>query len=103
MTFAEVTAFQLSLPLQQSQDYETALAQKEALLAELHSENLSQSTENHRLRRDLKKVTQELSELRQERERLAQALEEARGEKSEGDRAIHVSPLGAPCMWLQVA
>uniref|UniRef100_A0A5F9C6Z6 CDK5 regulatory subunit-associated protein 2 n=1 Tax=Oryctolagus cuniculus TaxID=9986 RepID=A0A5F9C6Z6_RABIT len=75
--------------LQEPEDYEAALTQKEALLAELHSENLSKSTENHRLRRDMRKVMQELSDLQQERERLERALEEARGEKSKGDHTIH--------------
>ncbi|ELR59113.1 CDK5 regulatory subunit-associated protein 2, partial [Bos mutus] len=74
---------------QGSEDYEAALLEKAALLAELHSENLSKSTENHRLRRSIKKVTQELSNLQQERERLEKALEAARQERSKGDHTIH--------------
>ncbi|CAN0465553.1 unnamed protein product [Rangifer tarandus platyrhynchus] len=74
---------------QGSEDYEAALLEKAALLAELHSENLSKSAENHRLRRSIKKVTHELSSLQQERERLQKALEAARQERSKGDHAIH--------------
>uniref|UniRef100_A0A2K6GSM7 CDK5 regulatory subunit-associated protein 2 n=1 Tax=Propithecus coquereli TaxID=379532 RepID=A0A2K6GSM7_PROCO len=73
---------------QGSKDYEAALSGKEALLAELHSENLSKSTENHRLRRNIKKVTQELSDLQQERERLEKDLKEACRERSKGDCTI---------------
>ncbi|ELW57420.1 CDK5 regulatory subunit-associated protein 2 [Tupaia chinensis] len=74
--------------LQGSEDYEAALSEKEALLAELHSENLTKSAENHRLRRNIKKVTQELSDLQHERERLEKDLEEARRERSKGDCTI---------------
>ncbi|XP_037348631.1 CDK5 regulatory subunit-associated protein 2 isoform X1 [Talpa occidentalis] len=73
---------------QGSEDYEAALLEKAALLAELHSENFTKSTENHKLRRNIKKVTQELSDLQQERERLEKDLEAARGEKSRGDGTI---------------
>ncbi|KAF5917648.1 hypothetical protein HPG69_013484 [Diceros bicornis minor] len=72
-----------------SEDYEAALLEKAALLAELHSENLTKSTENHRLRRNVKKVTQELSDLQQEKERLEKDLEAAHREKSKGDCTIH--------------
>uniref|UniRef100_A0A8C5UP83 CDK5 regulatory subunit-associated protein 2 n=1 Tax=Microcebus murinus TaxID=30608 RepID=A0A8C5UP83_MICMU len=73
---------------QGSKDYEAALSGKEALLAELRSENHSKSTENHRLRRNIKKVTQELSDLQQERERLEKDLKEAHRERSKGDCII---------------
>uniref|UniRef100_A0A2K5IV77 CDK5 regulatory subunit-associated protein 2 n=1 Tax=Colobus angolensis palliatus TaxID=336983 RepID=A0A2K5IV77_COLAP len=73
---------------QGSEDYEAALSGKEALLAELRSQNLTKSTENHRLRRSIKKITQELSDLQQERERLEKDLEEAHREKSRGDCTI---------------
>uniref|UniRef100_A0A8C9ALY5 CDK5 regulatory subunit-associated protein 2 n=1 Tax=Prolemur simus TaxID=1328070 RepID=A0A8C9ALY5_PROSS len=73
---------------QGSKDYEAALSGKEALLAELHSENLSKSTENRRLRRNVKKVSQELSDLQQERERLEKDLKEAHRERSKGDCTI---------------
>ncbi|KAK2120237.1 CDK5 regulatory subunit associated protein 2 [Saguinus oedipus] len=73
---------------QGSEGYEAALSGKEALLAELRSQNLTKSTENHRLRRSIKKITQELSDLQQERERLEKDLEEAHREKSKGDCTI---------------
>ncbi|XP_063643226.1 CDK5 regulatory subunit-associated protein 2 isoform X13 [Pan troglodytes] len=73
---------------QGSEDYETALSEKEALSAALRSQNLTKSTENHRLRRSIKKITQELSDLQQERERLEKDLEEAHREKSKGDCTI---------------
>lgn len=64
-------------------------------MAELHSENLTKSTENHRLRRSIKKVTQELSDLQQEKERLEKDLEAAHRDKSQGDCTIRVSTLSA--------
>ncbi|XP_011946880.1 PREDICTED: CDK5 regulatory subunit-associated protein 2 isoform X3 [Cercocebus atys] len=73
---------------QGSEDYEAALSGKEALLAELRSQNLTKSAENHRLRRSIKKITQELSDLQQERDRLEKDLEEAHREKSRGDCTI---------------
>ncbi|XP_032107333.1 CDK5 regulatory subunit-associated protein 2 isoform X3 [Sapajus apella] len=73
---------------QGSEGYEAALSGKEALLAELRSQNLTKSTENHRLRRSIKKITQELSDLQQERERLEKDLEEAHREKSKGECTI---------------
>nr|XP_055207784.1 CDK5 regulatory subunit-associated protein 2 isoform X9 [Gorilla gorilla gorilla] len=73
---------------QGSEDYETALSGKKALSAALRSQNLTKSTENHRLRRSIKKITQELSDLQQERERLEKDLEEAHREKSKGDCTI---------------
>uniref|UniRef100_A0A8C3WS28 CDK5 regulatory subunit-associated protein 2 n=1 Tax=Catagonus wagneri TaxID=51154 RepID=A0A8C3WS28_9CETA len=75
--------------VQASKDYEAALLEKAALLAEMHSENLTKSAENHRLRRSVKKVTQELSDLQQERERLERDLEAAHRERSKGDGTIH--------------
>nr|XP_036878132.1 CDK5 regulatory subunit-associated protein 2 isoform X3 [Manis javanica] len=74
--------------VQGSEDYEAAVVAKAAHLAELHSENLTKGTENRRLRRNLKKVTQELSDLQQKQERLEKDLEEAHREKSKGDRTI---------------
>ncbi|XP_072698667.1 CDK5 regulatory subunit-associated protein 2 isoform X11 [Canis lupus baileyi] len=75
--------------LQGSEDYEAALLEKVALLAQLHSENINKSAENHRLRRNIKKVTQELSDLQQERERLEKDLEEAHRDRGRGDHTIH--------------
>ncbi|XP_060056048.1 CDK5 regulatory subunit-associated protein 2 isoform X2 [Erinaceus europaeus] len=74
---------------QGSEDPEAALLEKTALLAELQSENFNKSTENHKLRRNIKKVTQELSDLQQERQRLEKDLEVAHREKSKGDASIH--------------
>ncbi|XP_030150388.1 CDK5 regulatory subunit-associated protein 2 isoform X5 [Lynx canadensis] len=75
--------------LQGSEDCEAALLDKATLLVQLRSENLNKSAENHRLRRSVRKVTQELSRLQQERERLKKDLEEAHRERSRGDRTIH--------------
>ncbi|XP_059956605.1 CDK5 regulatory subunit-associated protein 2 isoform X2 [Mesoplodon densirostris] len=74
---------------QGSEDYEAALLEKSALLAELRSENLTKSTENHRLRRSIKRVSRELSDLQQERERLEKELGAAHRERSKGDRITH--------------
>ncbi|XP_032162923.1 CDK5 regulatory subunit-associated protein 2 isoform X5 [Mustela erminea] len=90
--FAKVTEVPLKAQTQKfqgSENYEAALLEKAALLAQLNSENLSKSAENHRLRRNIKKVTQELSTLQQERERLEKDLEEARRERSRSDNTIH--------------
>lgn len=67
---------------QGSEDYEAALAEKEALLAELHSENFTKSAENQRLLRNVKVITQELSDLKKEKLRLERDLEEAHQEGS---------------------
>nr|XP_019586758.1 PREDICTED: CDK5 regulatory subunit-associated protein 2 isoform X2 [Rhinolophus sinicus] len=74
---------------QESEDYEAALLEKAALLAELRSENLAKGAENYGLRSNMKKVTQELSDLQQEKERLEKELEAAHHEKSRGDCIIH--------------
>ncbi|OBS64206.1 hypothetical protein A6R68_07254, partial [Neotoma lepida] len=74
---------------QGSEDYEAALKEKEAQLAQLHSENLTKNTENHRLLRNVKKVTQELSDLKKEKLRLERDLEEAHQERSRQARTIH--------------
>ncbi|XP_021117822.1 CDK5 regulatory subunit-associated protein 2 isoform X4 [Heterocephalus glaber] len=79
----------LSHLCQGSEDCEAALTEKEALLAELHSENLTKSSENHRLQRNIKKLTQELSDLQQEKERLERDLEKAHREGSKGARTVH--------------
>lgn len=96
-----------SLPLQDSEDHEAALLEKSALLNELRSENLSKNMENQKLRRNIKKVTQELDDVRQERERLERNLEAALGEKSRGDGTIHVSTAvsgragNSACFWCE--
>ncbi|XP_057640795.1 CDK5 regulatory subunit-associated protein 2 isoform X2 [Chionomys nivalis] len=71
---------------QGSEDYEAALAEKEALLTELHSENLTKSTENQRLLGNVKVITQELSDLKKEKLRLERDLEEAH---QEGSKRAH--------------
>ncbi|XP_023557357.1 CDK5 regulatory subunit-associated protein 2 isoform X2 [Octodon degus] len=72
-----------------SEDLEAALREKEALLAELHSENLTRSSENRRLQRSVKRLTQELSELQQDKERLERDLEDSQREGSKGALAVH--------------
>ncbi|XP_076790909.1 CDK5 regulatory subunit-associated protein 2 isoform X10 [Arvicanthis niloticus] len=74
---------------QGSEDCEAVLVEKEALLAKLHSENVTKSTENHRLLRNVKKVTQELNDLKKEKLRLERDLEEAHREGNRGARTIH--------------
>uniref|UniRef100_A0A8C7AU54 CDK5 regulatory subunit-associated protein 2 n=1 Tax=Neovison vison TaxID=452646 RepID=A0A8C7AU54_NEOVI len=90
--FAKVTEVPLKAQTQKfqgSENDEAALLEKAALLAQLNSENLSKSAENHRLRRNIKKVTQELNTLQQERQRLEKDLEEAHRERSRSDHTIH--------------
>ncbi|XP_075801916.1 CDK5 regulatory subunit-associated protein 2 isoform X4 [Microtus pennsylvanicus] len=71
---------------QGSEDYEATLAEKEALLTELHSENLTKSAENQRLLGNVKVITQELSDLKKEKLRLERDLEEAH---QEGSKRAH--------------
>ncbi|CAO2587864.1 CDK5 regulatory subunit-associated protein 2 [Lemmus lemmus] len=78
----QATKFQVRGP----EDYEAALAEKEALLAQLHSENLTKSAENQRLLRNAKVITQELSDLKKEKLRLEKDLEEAH---KEGSKRAH--------------
>ncbi|XP_054440445.1 CDK5 regulatory subunit-associated protein 2 [Pteronotus mesoamericanus] len=90
--FAKAQEARQETQVQRSQGpgaHEAALSEEAALLAELRSENLTTSTENHRLRRDIKKVSQELSDLQQEKERLEKDLQAAHREKSKGDCTIH--------------
>ncbi|XP_058015111.1 CDK5 regulatory subunit-associated protein 2 isoform X2 [Ahaetulla prasina] len=65
------------------------LKEKESLLADLRSQNLTKDTENRKLQRKLKRVEQELSELLLEKEKLARDLEEARQHKNQSDKTIH--------------
>ncbi|CAH6790479.1 Cdk5rap2 [Phodopus roborovskii] len=76
---------------QGSEDFNAALEEKEVLLSKLHSENLTQSTENHRLLRNVKKVTQELSDLKKEKLKLEKDLEEAHQEGNKRAQTIHKS------------
>ncbi|XP_012657916.1 CDK5 regulatory subunit-associated protein 2 isoform X1 [Otolemur garnettii] len=66
---------------QRSEDCKPALSEEGPLLDEMYAEN-------QRLRRNIKKVTQELSDLQQERERLEKDLKEAHRERSKGDCTI---------------
>lgn len=65
-------------------------------MAKLHSENVTKNTENHRLLRNVKKVTQELNDLKKEKLRLERDLEEAHREGNRGARTIHVSASYSP-------
>ncbi|XP_032089241.1 CDK5 regulatory subunit-associated protein 2 isoform X3 [Thamnophis elegans] len=65
------------------------LMEKESLLADLRSQNLTKDTENRKLQRKLKRIEQELSELLTEKEKLAGELEEARQQKNQSDKTIH--------------
>uniref|UniRef100_A0A8C5SS47 CDK5 regulatory subunit-associated protein 2/Myomegalin coiled coil domain-containing protein n=1 Tax=Laticauda laticaudata TaxID=8630 RepID=A0A8C5SS47_LATLA len=65
------------------------LMEKESLLADLRSQNLTKDTENRKLQRKLKRTEQELSELLLEKEKLGRDLEEARQQKNQSDKTIH--------------
>ncbi|XP_075416523.1 CDK5 regulatory subunit-associated protein 2 isoform X2 [Tenrec ecaudatus] len=86
LTAAVAHTSEASQKSQGPEAYQAALSEKEALLAELRSENLSKSTENHRLCRSVKQLTQELSDLQRAKETLERDLGEARREKSKEDR-----------------
>ncbi|XP_060550852.1 LOW QUALITY PROTEIN: CDK5 regulatory subunit-associated protein 2 [Pantherophis guttatus] len=72
-----------------AEDPQELLMEKESLLADLRSENLTKDTENRKLQRKLKRVEQELSELLLEKEKLARDLEEAGRQKNQSDKTIH--------------
>ncbi|XP_077161425.1 CDK5 regulatory subunit-associated protein 2 isoform X2 [Paroedura picta] len=74
---------------QGTDDYQALLTEKENLLAELRSENLTKDTENRKLQRRMKRTDQELADLQLERERLMKELEEAQLQKSKSDKTIH--------------
>lgn len=71
-------------------DYQALLMEKETLLAELRSENLSKDAENRRLQRIIKVTGQELSDLNLEREKMEKELDEAQLQKSRSDKTINV-------------
>ncbi|XP_053420198.1 CDK5 regulatory subunit-associated protein 2 isoform X2 [Nycticebus coucang] len=79
--FAEAQEAAQTEEFQGSEDDKPAPSGEEPLLDEVYAEN-------HRLRRNIKKVTQELSDLQQERERLEKDLKEAHRERSKGDCTI---------------
>lgn len=64
--------------------------EKETLLAELRSENLTKDAENRRLQRIIKVTGQELSDLNLEREKMEKELDEAQLQKSRSDKTINV-------------
>ncbi|XP_070614872.1 CDK5 regulatory subunit-associated protein 2 isoform X2 [Erythrolamprus reginae] len=72
-----------------AEDPQELLMEKESLLADLRSQNLTKDTENRKLQRKLKRVEQELSELRLEKEKLVGDLEEARQQKNQSDKTIN--------------
>lgn len=71
-------------------DYQALLMEKETLLAELRSENLSKDAENRRLQRIIRVTGQELSDLNLEREKMEKELDEAQLQKSRSDKTINV-------------
>uniref|UniRef100_A0A670JLH0 CDK5 regulatory subunit associated protein 2 n=1 Tax=Podarcis muralis TaxID=64176 RepID=A0A670JLH0_PODMU len=71
------------------EDPQTLLMEKESLLADLRSENLTKDLENHNLQRKVKKTEQELHDLNLEKETLVKELEEAQLQKSRSDKAIN--------------
>ncbi|XP_053852388.1 CDK5 regulatory subunit-associated protein 2 isoform X2 [Vidua macroura] len=70
-------------------DYQALLMEKETLLAELRSENLTKDAENRRLQRIIKVTGQELSDLNLEREKMEKELDEAQLQKSRSDKTIN--------------
>ncbi|XP_071309712.1 CDK5 regulatory subunit-associated protein 2 isoform X2 [Agelaius tricolor] len=70
-------------------DYQALLMEKETLLAELRSENLTKDAENCRLQRIIKVTGQELSDLNLEREKMEKELDEAQLQKSRSDKTIN--------------
>lgn len=71
-------------------DYQALLMEKETLLAELRSENLTKDAENRRLQRIVKVTGQELSDLNLQREKMEKELDEAQLQKSRSDKTINV-------------
>ncbi|XP_030390976.1 CDK5 regulatory subunit-associated protein 2 isoform X8 [Gopherus evgoodei] len=72
-----------------AEDYQALLMEKETLLAELRSENLTKDTENRKLQRRIKRTDQELNDLNLEREKMERELDEAQLQKSRGDKTIN--------------
>ncbi|XP_061459675.1 CDK5 regulatory subunit-associated protein 2 isoform X2 [Rhineura floridana] len=71
------------------EDSQTLLMEKEGLLADLRSENLTKDTENRKLQRKIKRTEQELNDLHLEREKLVKELEEIQLQKSRSDKTIN--------------
>lgn len=75
---------------QGAEDYQALLMEKETLLAELRSENLTKDAENRKLQRRIKRTDQELNDLNLEREKMEKELDEAQLQKSRSDKTINV-------------
>ncbi|KFP49721.1 CDK5 regulatory subunit-associated protein 2, partial [Cathartes aura] len=74
---------------QGAEDYQALLMEKETLLAELRSENLTKDAENRKLQRRIKRTDQELNDLNLEREKMEKELDEAQLQKSRSDKTIN--------------
>ncbi|KAF1466854.1 CDK5 regulatory subunit-associated protein 2, partial [Pygoscelis antarcticus] len=72
-----------------AEDYQALLMEKETLLAELRSENLTKDAENRKLQRRIKRTDQELNDLNLEREKMGKELDEAQLQKSRSDKTIN--------------
>ncbi|XP_054704553.1 CDK5 regulatory subunit-associated protein 2 isoform X7 [Grus americana] len=72
-----------------AEDYQVLLMEKETLLAELRSENLTKDAENRKLQRRIKRTDQELNDLNLEREKMEKELDEAHLQKSRSDKTIN--------------
>nr|XP_020648995.1 CDK5 regulatory subunit-associated protein 2 [Pogona vitticeps] len=72
-----------------AEDSQVLLMEKESLLADLRSENLTKDTENRKLQRRMKRTEQQLSDLHLEREKLVKELEEAQLQKSRSDKTVN--------------
>ncbi|KAM6243875.1 CDK5 regulatory subunit-associated protein 2 isoform 2-T2 [Porphyrio hochstetteri] len=72
-----------------AEDYQALLMEKETLLAELRSENLTKDAENRKLQRRIKRTDQELNDLNLEREKMEKELDEAHLQKSRSDKTIN--------------
>ncbi|XP_010169896.1 CDK5 regulatory subunit-associated protein 2 [Antrostomus carolinensis] len=72
-----------------AEDYQALLMEKETLLAELLSENLTKDAENRKLQRRIKRTDQELNDLNLEREKMEKELDEAQLQKSRSDKTIN--------------
>ncbi|XP_052523375.1 CDK5 regulatory subunit-associated protein 2 isoform X3 [Tympanuchus pallidicinctus] len=72
-----------------AEDYQALLMEKETLLAELRSENLTKDAENRKLQRRIKRTDQELNDLNLEREKMEKELDEAQLQKNRSDKTIN--------------
>lgn len=87
---------------QGAEDYQALLMEKETLLAELRSENLTKDAENRKLQRRIKRTDQELNDLNLEREKMEKELDEAQLQKSRSDKTINVIIIFFPSLSLEM-